>query len=75
MLLRTLVKICSDFQDSFLLFGPDIYTAGKHAIMGNTEIPEDSELVTGDVFFVNSFQELLVQILQISNNNNNHLNT
>lgn len=43
--------------------------------MGNTEIPEDSELVTGDVFFVNSFQELLVQILQISNNNNNHLNT
>lgn len=44
--------------------------------MGNTEIPEDSELITVDVFFVNSFQELsLVQILQISNNNNNHLNT
>lgn len=45
-------------------------------LWGNIEIPEDSELVTGDVFFVNSFQELsLVQILQISNNNNNHLNT
>ena len=44
--------------------------------MRNTEIPENSELVTVDAFFVNSFQGLsLVRILQISNINNKYWNT
>ena len=50
--------------------------AGKYAIVRSTEIPEDSESVTADVSFVNSFQGLsLVQILQISNINNKYWNT